>query len=134
MNYYVCSVGEPQHEPPYHEDNLVRCIWNKCFVYCEPLHIGPADQIRCGDVLILKYNHHFVGYGRALSRLLDDRDLGEGFRFRVDVDYWIIGTPVGIGGIQEAQIGGTNYDTVKLVREDFALEKMRVIGFPANFP
>jgi hypothetical protein len=80
----------------------------------------------------LKYLHHFIAYGRAISSLKTDKDLsnGEGWTHRIDVNLWIIGNHTHKYGIQAAQEGGTNYDTVRKVDKSFALMKMEEIGFP----
>lgn len=131
-SYYVCSVGAPGEK--YDGENLLRCIVNKCFVlHKDAVNPGLTDQIKPGDVLILKYNHHFIGYGPATSSLRTDKDLseGDGWHLRVDVAYWIITNPTHKYGISNAQSGGGPYDVIKRVEEEFARVKIQQMGGPA---
>lgn len=128
-NYFICSVGDP--DDVYDTDNLTRCIVNNCFVL-NPIgsHHGCIEQIKEGDILLLKYQHHFIAYGRAISSLKTDKDIsdGEGWTYRVEVNMWLKGNHAHKYGIQAAQEGGTAYDTVKKVERLFALGKIEEIG------
>jgi len=123
--YFVCSIGQPNKG--YDDENLRRCITNGCFVlHGQNIKKGKIDKIAKGDLMILKYQAHFVGYGRAIDSLKTDKDLGNGWDHRVDVDQWIFGKRVNKSGIKNAQNRGSNYDTVKEVDREFALKE---IGF-----
>lgn len=129
-NYYICSVGKP--DDGYDDTVVMLCITNNCFVLHETAtRIGLIREIVAGDILILKYKHHFIGYGRAISSLLTDRDLdGDGWSWRVEVNLWITGNHVHKYGIQAAMESGGPFDIVKRVERQFALEKIEEIGFP----
>jgi hypothetical protein len=128
-NYFICSVGEPLKD--YDTDNLTRCIINCCFVlHKSNIHKGPIHEIKVGDVLILKYKEHFIAYGRAISSLQTDHDFEDEWDHRIDVNLWIVGKHSHRYGIQDAQLGGNSYDTVKKVSREFALSKIEEIGHP----
>ncbi len=130
-NYFICSVGQPDKD--YDTENLTRCILNNCFVLNEyNKQKGSISEIKEGDILILKYKEHFIGYGKAISTLQTDRDLSEGdeWNWRIDVNLWITGNHIYRYGIKWAQESGSSYDTVKKVSREFALQKMEEIGFP----
>jgi hypothetical protein len=127
-NYYVCSIGQP--DEGYDDENLRRCITNNCFVLHEDnLRKGAIREIKENDILILKYKKQFIGYGRAVSSL-EITNEENGWNHIVSVNLWITGRHSGIYGIQDAQEGGTNYDTVKKVERLFALQNIEEIGFP----
>jgi hypothetical protein len=129
-NYFICSVGDPTAAVVYDEENLERCLQNNCFVLIPTGKQGAIDQIKIGDILLLKYRKGVIAYGRAISTLLTDKDMSdeEGWDNRIDVNCWIKGNHVSYEGISDAQIGGTNYDTVKKVKEEFATDKIRKIS------
>ena len=129
-NYFICSVGDPKATEAYDEENLERCLQNNCFVLIPTGRQGAIAQIKVGDILLLKYRKGLIAYGRAVSTLLTDKDMsdGEGWDNRIDVNCWIKGNHVSYEGIADAQIGGTNYDTVKKVKEEFATDKIRKIS------
>jgi len=125
-NYYICSIGQP--DQGYDDENLRRCIANKCFVLHEDAkQRGCIKAIEPNDILILKYKHELIGYGRATSRL---EEQGTGWCMRVAVNQWIMGAPVPTAGIQKAQEEGGPYAAVKKVERTFALEKIEEIGLP----
>jgi|GEM_PF-3257396 len=128
-SYFVCSVGKAGEK--YAKENLTRCLLNNCFV----LHNtneqkGEIREIKKGDILILKFEEHFIGYGRAVSELKTDLDLGDGWSWTIDVNLWITGNHAHRYGIKNATEEGSPYATVKKVSRDFALGKMEEIGFP----
>jgi hypothetical protein len=130
-NYYVCSIGQP--EEGYDDENLIRCIMNSCFVLHEyNKYKGSIEDIRPNDILILKYKHQFIGYGKATNNLeiKDDIADGTGWKLTIKVSLWIMGSQTSKYGIKNAQESGTAYDTVKKVNSEFALSKMSEIGFP----
>ena len=129
--YYICSIGKPGEG--YDDENLIRCVINNCFVLHEKnKRKGCIEEIKQGDILILKYKHNFIGYGRATSELQKDREIpeGSGWSWRIDVNLWIMGNHIYKYGIKAAKESGTEYDTVKKVNRDFALQKMEEIGYP----
>lgn len=130
-NYFVVSVGEPGKN--YDTENLTRCILNNCFVLNrDTIQKGSIEEIKEDDLLILKYKDHFVGYGRAKSILLTDKDLSEGelWNQRIDMHSWVIGNHIHKYGIQGAtETGSGQFATVKKVNRDFALQKIEEIGF-----
>ena len=65
-----------------------------------------------------------IGFGRAISSVKEDNNIGSGWIFRVDVNSWIMGTHVSNYGIKWANVEGSPYATVKEVERSFALEKM----------
>ena len=121
MKYYVCSVGEPNKS--YADENMRRCIVESgFFVHPDCKQQGNLNDITCGDVLILKYDHHFFAYGRAMGPVekLDREHWG----LKVPVNGWITGKNVYKYGIQNAQLEGNNYATVRPVEEQFATDKI----------
>ncbi|MCP5500978.1 MAG: hypothetical protein H7A25_13815 [Leptospiraceae bacterium] len=85
-NYYICSIGQPNQG--YDDENLRRCIINNCFVLHENAkQKGCIHEIKPDDILILKYKHEFIGYGRSTSSL---KQIGEGWSYQVDVNMWEI--------------------------------------------
>jgi hypothetical protein len=127
--YFICSVGEPGKG---YDDSILRlCMVHSCFVlHKSTKNKGSIHEIEPGDILVLKYQTNFVGYGRAISGLDTNHDLGDGWSWTVRVNTWIMGSHVGRYGIKEAQKSGTAYDTVKIVDRGFALGKLEEIGFP----
>ena len=67
-------------------------IWNvvvdnNCFVLNQGnKYKGVIDQIKTGDILLLKYKNQLIGYGRAISSLQTGKDLsqGEEWSWRID--------------------------------------------------
>ena len=132
-NYYVCSVGDPENEHHYDKVNLTRCLENDCYVLNEyAKRKGPIENIKIGDIILLKSQKHLIAYGLASSTLQKDKDLSEGedWSYRIEIKKWIQGTHSSIHGIESAQVGGTNYDAVKKVSEEFGLKKMKEIATP----
>lgn len=128
--YFICSVGDPTATEAYDKENFERCLQNNCFVLIPTGRQGAIDQIKVGDILLLKYRKGVIAYGRAVSTLLTDKDMSddEGWDNRIDVNCWIKGNHISYEGITGAQIGGTNFDTVKRVTEEFATDKIRKIA------
>jgi hypothetical protein len=125
--YFICSIGEPGKD--YDTDNLGRCVLHSCFfLHTGSKQKGPIDTIEPDDILILKFQHSFIAYGRALSGA--EYGEGEGWTIKVPVAGWISGQAASTYGIQDAQIEGNNYQTIKEVNRDFARAKIAEIGFP----
>lgn len=129
-NYFICSVGDPTATVAYDTENLERCIQNNCFVLIPTGKQGAIDQIKIGDILLLKYRKRVIAHGIAISTLLTDKDMSnkKGWNNRIDVDCWKQGNHISYKGIVKAQIGGTNYDTVKRVKDEFAIDKIAKIN------
>ena len=127
MNYYICSVGEPGKN--YDDENVRRCIIESgFFIHPDCKQKGNIEDISEGDVLILKYKSHFFAYGRAMDSVQKIKD--EGWNWKVPVNGWITGSNVYKYGIKDAQIEGSNYATIKPVEKEFAIKKIKQIGFP----
>lgn len=125
-SYYICSIGQPGQG--YDDENLRRCIVSNCFVLHEDAkQKGCINDIEIDDILILKYQNELIGYGRATNPVIS---VGTGWSLQVSVNLWIMGNHVHKYGIKDAQQAGSNYDAVKKVDRDFALQKMEEIGFP----
>ena len=87
---------------------------------------GAIYDIKVGDILLLKYRKHLIAYGRATSALLTDKDMDD-WDHRIDIQIWIKGNSVSFEGIKDAQIGGTNHDTVKKVKVKTAIQDINYI-------
>jgi hypothetical protein len=129
-NYFVCSVGDPNDSSQYDTENFERCQNHKCFVLIPTGREGCIGKIQKGDILFLKYQKFLVAYGIAVSALQTDQDVSEdeGWDHRIDVAHWNLLKRVSYYGILEAQMGGTNFDTVKQVTEDFAINRLKAMG------
>ena len=127
-SYFVCSIGAPDEE--YSDENLRRCIDNKCFVLNQwAKQKGVINEIKPDDILLLKYDRNFVAYGKASSSLKDeDVSNGQGWSLKIDVNFWVVGNKTSIYGVKEAQEGGSNHAAVRKIERRFALEKMEEIG------
>lgn len=125
--YYICSIGEPDED--YDTENLARCLLNSCFyLHTGNKQKGAIDSIEPDDIIILKYQHNFIAYGRAQAGVEYGED--DGWTIRVPVAGWISGHAASKYGIKDAQIDGNNFQTVKEVARDFARAKITEIGFP----
>jgi len=131
QNYYVCSVGAPKKD--YSKENLKRCIDNVCFtLHKENKQKGCIKDININDILILKYDGHFIGYGRANGSFkINEKNFSDdGWNWIIPVDMWVIGSKTHIYGIKKSQEGGTPYSTVRKVKRDFALDKIKEMNRP----
>lgn len=125
--YYIYSIGEPGED--YDTENLGRCILNSSFyLHTGSKQKGAIDSIEPDDILILKYQHIFIAYGRVESGA--EYGEGEGWTIKVPVAGWISGHAASKYGIKDAQIDGNNFQTIKEVARDFARSKIAEIGFP----
>ena len=125
--YFICSIGEPGED--YDTENLGRCILHSCFyIHTDSKQKGAIDTIEPDDILILKYQHSFIAYGRAVSGAVYGE--GGGWTITVPVAGWITGHPASKYGIKDAQIDGNNFQTIKEVTREFARAKIAEIGFP----
>jgi predicted ATPase len=130
MNFFVVSAGKPGSD--YIEDNFEEIIKTKEFALHENTQQkGTYFSIESGDVLILKYEREYVAYGIVNNRF---KKASKDFSLRAKVDEWIFfksDNPrkgVSSYGIQKATIGGGGYGTVKTVRPNFGLDKIREIN------
>jgi len=65
--FFACSVGEPGKD--YVDENLDRILSTKTFVlHDDAKQKGSYESIKPGDILLLKYNHYFIGYGKTTGR------------------------------------------------------------------
>jgi len=125
--YFICSIGQPGED--YDTDNLGRCILHSCFyLHTGSKQKGAIDAIEPDDILILKYQHVFIAYGRASSAA--EHGDGDGWTIKVPVAGWISGRAASKQGIKDAQVDGNNFQTIKEVTRDFARSKISEIGFP----
>jgi len=127
IKYYICSVGDPSED--YDKDILSHCILDSAYyVHSGSKQKGDIKLIETDDILILKYKHSFIAFGRAgkPSTFVE----GDGWAYKVEVSGWICGKAVYKQGIQAAQKQGNNYQTVKEVERNFARQKITEIGVP----
>ena len=130
LKFFACSVGEPGKD--YVEENLERIITNRAFILHENTpQKGVYDQIKKGDILLLKYNKQFIAYGVTIERKQTD-DIE--WNLRAMVKEWIFknsenhkeGIPT--YGIGFETSGGGKYGTVKDLTPNFGLLKMKEIN------
>lgn len=130
MNFFVVSAGKPGSD--YLESNFNDIIKRNEFALHENTQQkGTYFSIEQDDVLILKYERKFVAYGVVFNRFKRE---SEDFALRVKVLEWVfydsknLRSGVSRKGIQKATIGGGRYGTVKTVRPNFGLDKIREIN------
>ncbi|GGG15514.1 hypothetical protein GCM10011344_15100 [Dokdonia pacifica] len=130
MNFFVVSAGKPGSD--YIESNFKDIIDSSEFaLHPNTTQKGTYFSIEKGDVLILKYKQHFVAYGVVIEQYENPK---KKFSLRTIVDEWVyydMDNPregVTRYGIQNATIGGGRYGTVKTVRPNFGLDKIRLIN------
>lgn len=128
--YFACSVCAPGED--YCEENFNRIINQKGFVlHSATLQKGTFSSIQVNDILILKYNNHFIAYGKVHKI---DIGKGEGWNHWAYVDEWFFydneNKKEGVYkyGIGWATIGGGQMGTVKTVTSKFGIEKARAIN------
>lgn len=130
MNFFIVSAGEPGSD--YIEDNFYEIIRSNEFALHEyTRQKGTYYSVESGDVVILKFWRSFVAYGVVTQRYSDE---SKEFALRIAVEEWIFydrdnparGIPR--NGVQNATIAGGVYGTVKTVRPDFGLLKIRQIN------
>lgn len=130
MNFYVVSAGKPGED--YVEDNFKDILTTKEFaLYAGTKQKGTYFSIEKHDILILKYEREFVAYGVVVKRY---ENSSKDFSLRAKVEEWIFfdekNPKKGVSryGIQKATIGGGRYGTVKTVRPNFGLDKIKEIN------
>jgi 5-methylcytosine-specific restriction enzyme B len=129
-NFYSCSVGEK--DKGYDEDNLKRIRDKQAFILHEATpQKGNYSSIKKDDILVLKYRGSFIAYGEALDiKKTADKD----WNLFAPVKEWIFfdnSNPekgIGIYGMQDATLGGSQYGTVKPLEGAFSLKKIREIN------
>jgi hypothetical protein len=128
-NFFACSVCAPGED--YCEENYNRIINQSGFVlYSETLQKGTFYDIKPNDILILKYNDHFIAYGKV-----NKIDIGEdkGWNHWAYVDEWFFynenDKKKGIHkyGIGWNTTGGGQMGTVKTVSTTFGIEMLKSI-------
>jgi predicted ATPase len=129
MNFYVVSAGKPGED--YVENNFKDITSTKEFaLYAGTKQKGTYFSIEKQDVLILKYEREFVAYGIVVERY---ENSSKDFSLRVKVEEWVFfdkeNPKKGVSryGIQKATIGGGRYGTVKTIRPNFGLDKIKEI-------
>lgn len=130
MNFFVVSAGKPGSD--YIEENFSDILNSQEFaLHKETRQKGTFYSIQEGDVLILKYQKNFVAFGIVIRHY---ENIEKDFSLRVQVEQWILhnaeepGKGISRHGIQKATIGGGRYGTVKTVRPNFGLDKIRKIN------
>ena len=129
-NYFACSVGKPREK--YVEENFDRIMANSAFIlHGDTVQKGVYSDIEQGDIVLLKYNNHFVAYGEVVERkTTNDAE----WNLWATVKEWhfrdLTNRSVGVQtyGIQENTLeGGGQMGTVKGLEEDFAVQKLENI-------
>ena len=130
MKFYIVSADRPNSD--YIEENFDEIINSSEFAMHEDTkQKGTFFAIEEGDVLILKYDKKFVAYGIAVRRF---EDFSKKFPLRVEVKDWIFYDKelprkgIARNGIRKATIGGGAFGTVKSIRPNFGLDKVRQIN------
>jgi DNA polymerase III delta prime subunit len=129
-SFFACSVGQPTKE--YDEENLNRIINSKAFVLHEDTNQkGVYDDIKPGDILLLKYRKKFVAYGETSGKQTTNDDEWNLTAPVIEWHFMDINNPeIGVGtyGIQWSTLEGAGQmGTVKELDETFGLEKIRKI-------
>ncbi|WP_304016501.1 AAA family ATPase [Nonlabens dokdonensis] len=130
MQFFVVSAGRPGSD--YIESNFENFVTSDEFsVFESAKQKGTFYSIEEDDVLILKYNTKFVAYGIVNKRVRND---DKNFSNRIKVQEWIFfnfdNPREGVSryGIKRATIAGGGYGTVKTVRPNFGLDKIKQIN------
>lgn len=132
--FFACSVGEPNMD--YDDENLERIIQKKAFILHEDAkQKGVYEDIKSGDILLLKYKSNFIGYGETTGKTKSD-DLE--WNLFAPVIEWFFFNPdqpqegISYYGIKTNTEGGGVYGTVKELSQNFAIDKMREINAKCN--
>tara|TARA_R110002020_G_scaffold420179_1_gene629319 strand:- start:852 stop:3002 length:2151 start_codon:yes stop_codon:yes gene_type:complete len=130
MQFFVVSAGQPGEKYMYKnfEDILSS---NEFALHPDAKYKVAYSSVETNDVLILKFDNHFVAYGIVQKRYEDKE---KNFSLRVKVREWIkydVKQPskgITTYGIQNATIGGGQFGTIKIIDSGFGLEKIREIN------
>ena len=129
VKFFICSVGDPEKD--YDEENLERIIEKKAFIlHKDTKRKGAYSQIQSGDILLLKFKKRLIGYGRTTG--IDTLDLPY-WNLAARVEKWVFkeenAPEVGISyeGMNQELLNGGQYDTVKEITGNFAMEKIKQI-------
>lgn len=130
MNFFIVSAGEPGSS--YVENNFKDILnSNEFALHPNTKQKGTYYSIQPGDILILKYHRTLVAYGIVVRRYTNE---SKEFTLRVEVEEWIMhdkeypGKGISFYGIQNATIGGGTHGTVKTVKHNFGLQKIKEIN------
>ncbi len=136
IRFYACSVGKPEDD--YDEENLQRIIENKAFIlYRDTTQKGVYDEIQKGDILILKYQKKFIGYGETTG-IITNNVLNNGWDLWAPVIEWYffntenVEQGVSSYGIGWDTIRGGQYGTVKELNQSFGIKKLFEINSKTN--
>jgi 5-methylcytosine-specific restriction protein B len=128
--FFACSVGEPGKD--YVDENLNRIIQRKAFILHEDtIQKGVYEDIKLGDILFLKYNNNFIGFGETTGINISD---DEEWNLYAPVTEWVFKNPkqpkegVSSYGIGRNTDRGGVYGTVKELSQKFSIEKMKEIN------
>ncbi|MBU3025906.1 AAA family ATPase [Zobellia galactanivorans] len=129
MNFFVVSAGKPGSD--YIKENFKNIInSNEFALHIDTKQKGTYYSIEANDVLILKYERKLIAFG-IVTQVYEDNT--KDFSLRVKVKEWVFHNPdnpsIGVSryGIQKATIGGGRYGTVKTVRPNYGLDKIKEI-------
>jgi len=128
--FYSCSVGEKGKG--YDEKNLNKIIERKAFILHENTpQKGDYQNIKEGDILLLKYRGNFIAYGEALPIM---KTSDEEWNLFAPVNEWFFydnlnpSNGIEIYGMKDATLGGSQYGTVKPLDADFSFKKIKKIN------
>ncbi len=129
-NLFSCSIGEKDSD--YLEDNFERIIKKNGFViHKETKQKGSYDQVKEGDILLLKYVDKFIAYGEVTTTEITNDDYWNHWFY---VDTWHFHNfnnkrnGVGIYGLQEHTLPGNGQmATIKSLSQGFGLGKVKEI-------
>ena len=130
--FYSCSVGRKNTD--YIEENLDRIMANSSFIMNQDTtQRGFYQDIKKGDILILKYDQLFVAYGEALE-ITERKDFNP-WSVWAPVHKWYLfdendyRTGTGIYGLHDATYEGAGQmATVKRVTAEYAFNKISKIN------
>lgn len=151
-HFFSCSPGQPveeqkgseQHE--YLEENFQKCVEENSFrVNFGVTQLGVVEEIKKGDILLLRYRDRFVAFGEAeedYRGIKDEEDPyynKDGWNRFVKVVQWYFydnnDKKAGVNrhGIQDNAVPGAGQlATVRGIYPDFALQKLN--HFDKNIP
>ena len=135
MKFFVVSAGNP--EESYTDRNFERITTNNSYnLHENTRQKGAISKVSKGDILILKYNKKLVCYGQVKKHR---KTKNEEFNLWIDVDYWVYhnkeDNSKGLSnyGIQKATLEGGQQGTIKLVKDEYALNRIKQINDKHQF-